>query len=44
MLVNWIKPNSKIKTNLLYQVSRDGDKTSSFHYEVKGKVTTLTLV
>ena len=44
MVANWIKPNSKIKFNLLYQVSRDGDITSSFHYEVKDKAPTFTLV
>ena len=25
MISNWINPNSKIKFNLLYQISRDGD-------------------
>ena len=44
MVSNWIKPNAQIKFNLLYQVSRDGDRTSTFHEKVKGKSPTLCLV
>ena len=44
MVSNWIKPNEKIKFNLLYQVSRDGDRTSTFYEKVKGKAPTLCLV
>ena len=44
MLSNWVKPNSKIKFTLLYQVSRDGDRTATFHNKVNGKAPTLTLV
>ena len=44
MISNWLKPNSKIKFNLLYQVSRDGDRTSTFHNKVNGIAPTLTLV
>ena len=44
MVSNWVKPNSRIKFSLLYQVSRDGDRTSTFHNKVKGKFPTLTLV
>jgi hypothetical protein len=28
---NWISPNSKIKANLLYRLSRDGPEISTFH-------------
>jgi len=28
---NWINPNSKIKANLLYRLSRDGPEISTFH-------------
>ena len=44
MVANQVKPNSKIKFKLLYQVSRDGDRTSTFHNKVKGIAQTLTLV
>ena len=29
MISNWIKPDSKIKFNLLYQISRNGDNIST---------------
>ena len=31
MICDWIKPNAKIKTKLLYRVSRDGDGADKFH-------------
>ena len=30
LILDWIKPDTKIKFNLLYQVSRDGDRISTF--------------
>ena len=30
-LKNWINPNSNIKANLLYRLSRDGPEISTFH-------------
>ena len=44
MVCNWIRPNSKIKFNLLYKVSRDGDRISTFAEKVKGKSPTLILI
>ena len=44
MISNWIKPNSKIKFNLLYQISRDGDRISTFYNKVKNKYPTLILI
>ena len=44
MISNWIKPNSKIKFNLLYQISRDGDNISTFYNKVKDKCPTLIIV
>ena len=38
MISNWINPNSKIKFNLLYQISRDGDNISTFYNKVNNKV------
>ena len=41
----WIKDWKKdIKFNLLYQISRDGDRTSTFYNKVKDKAPTLILV
>ena len=31
MICDWIKPNAKMKTKLLYRVSRDGDGADKFH-------------
>ena len=44
MISNWIKPNSKIKFNLLYQISRDGDNISTFYNKVKDKCPTLIII
>ena len=44
MISNWIKPNSILKFNLLYQISRDGDRISTFYNQVKNKCPTLILV
>ena len=44
LLENWIKPNSKTKTTLLYQVSRDGDRTSTFTSKVSNKSSTIIIV
>ena len=44
MISNWIKPNSKIKFNLLYQISRDGDRMSTFYNKIEGKAPTLILI
>ena len=38
MISNWINPNSKIKFNLLYQISRDGDRISTFYNKVKKNI------
>ena len=44
MISNFIIPNSKIKFNLLYQISRDGDRISTFYNKVKNKCSTLILI
>ena len=44
MISNFIIPNSKIKFNLLYQISRDGDRISTFYNKVKNKCPTLILI
>ena len=44
LISNWIFPNSKIKFNLLYQISRDGDNISTFYNKVKDKCPTLIIV
>ena len=44
MISNWIKPNSILKFNLLYQISRDGDNISTFYNKVKNKYPTLILI
>ena len=44
MISNWIKPNSKIKFTLLYQISRDGDNISTFYNKVNNKFPTLIIV
>ena len=44
MISNWIKPNSKIKFTLLYQISRDGDNISTFYNKVKNKSPTLIII
>jgi len=44
MISNWIKPNSKIKFNLLYQISKDGDRISTFYNKFKNKYPTLILI
>ena len=44
MLNNWIRPDTKIKFKLLYKVSRDGDRISTFAEKVKGKSPTLIII
>ena len=42
-LKNWIDPNSNIKANLLYRLSRDGPEISTFHKLCDNKGPTLNL-
>ena len=44
MISNWIKQNSNLKFKLLYKVSRDGDRISTFTEKVKGKYPTLIII
>ena len=44
MLKNWINPNKKIETQLLYRLTRDGEQISKFHELCDGKGPTLTLI
>ena len=44
MILNWINPNVNIKFKLLYKVSRDGDRISTFTEKVKGKSPTLIII
>ena len=43
LIQNWINPNKKIKGELLYRLSRDGDQISTFHSLCDNKGATLTL-
>ena len=42
-LKNWINPNSKIKAELLYRLSRDGKEYQTFHNLCDNKGKTLTI-
>ena len=44
MIFNWIKPNAKMRFNLLFKATRDGDRISAFTDKVKGKTPTLILI
>ena len=44
MIFNWIIPKAKIKLNLLFKATRDGDRISAFAEKVKGKSPTLILI
>lgn len=44
MVINWIKPNAKVKFELLYKSSRDGDQISTFYQKVAGKSLTLVVI
>lgn len=44
LVLNWIKPNSKIKLTLLYQASRDGDRISTFYTKVSNKSPTIFII
>jgi hypothetical protein len=43
-LKNWINPNMKIKAELLYRLTRDGDEFQTFHNLCDNKGITLLLV
>ena len=43
ILKNWINPSKKIKAELLYRLSENGDKFSTFHELCDNKGPTLTL-
>ncbi len=43
-LKNWIDPNIKIKSELLYRMSRDGIECSKFHNLCDNKGATITLI
>ena len=44
VILNWIKPKTKIKLTLLYQVSKDGDRTSTFYSKVSNKCPNVVLL
>ena len=44
MISDWIKPNSNISYKLLFKVSRDGDRISTFTEKVSGKSPTLIII
>ena len=44
MISKWINPDKIIYFKLLYQVSRDGDRISTFTEKVKGKFPTIVIV
>ena len=44
MLFFWIRHNARMKFNLLFKATRDGDRISAFAEKVKGKSPTLILI
>ena len=44
LICDWISVDRKVKMELLYKATRDGDSSSSFHNKCNGKSPTLTLV
>ena len=44
LILNWIRPNKKIKFTLLYQVSKDGDGISTFYSKVSNKSPTVIII
>ncbi len=44
IISNWINPHKKITYKLLYHISRDGDRISTFTEKVSGKSPTLVIV
>ena len=44
ILKNWLNPNMKIKSELLYRMSRDGIEYSTFHNLCDNKGATITLI
>ena len=44
ILKNWLNPNMKIKSELLYRMSRDGIEYSTFHNLCDNKGSTITLI
>ena len=44
LLKNWISPNNKIKSDLLYRLTRDGNQFSKFHQLCDNQGPTLTLL
>ena len=44
LIFDWISVDRKVKMELLYKATRDGDSSSAFHNKCDGKSPTLTLV
>ena len=44
LICDWISVDRKVKMELLYKATRDGDSSSTFHNKCNGKSPTLTLV
>ena len=44
LICDWISVDRKVKMELLYKATRDGDSSSAFHNKCNGKSPTLTLV
>ena len=44
MISNWINSETKITYKLLYRISRDGDKISTFTEKVSGKFPSLIII
>ena len=43
-LIDWINPQSEIKTNLLYRKSKDGESYDTFHDLCDNQGETLVLI
>ena len=44
LILKWINPKSNIKLTLLFQSSRDGDRTSTFYNKVSNKSSILIII
>ena len=44
LILKWINPKSNIKFTLLFQSSRDGDRTSTFYNKVSNKSSILIII
>jgi len=44
LISQWIHPNKVIRFNMLFNTEKDGDRTSTFHYNCDGIFPTITVI